>query len=157
MIMTDTVVGKVRSIGVSNFSQKNLEEILLTAEIFPAVNQVNFYFGFDVHSFIKSEQLEVHAYNPEHRLVEYSKSKGIVVQAYSPLGSAESPILTDDYVVRIAQKHSISSADVLLGYLSMFNLYCIFECLESPIVLSYCSCKRPCGATQISHTIPYRV
>lgn len=66
MIMTDTVVGKVRSIGVSNFSQKNLEEILLTAEIFPAVNQVNFYFGFDVHSFIKSEQLEVHAYNPEH-------------------------------------------------------------------------------------------
>ena len=34
-------LGKVRSIGVSNFSEAKLEEILKTAEIIPAVNQAN--------------------------------------------------------------------------------------------------------------------
>jgi glycerol 2-dehydrogenase (NADP+) len=63
--------------------------------------------------------LEIHVYNPEHNLVEYSKSKGIVVEAYAPLGSADSPILLDEHVVQIAKKHSINPADVLLGYLSM--------------------------------------
>jgi len=64
-------------------------------------------------------QLEIHAYNPEHKLVEYSRSKGIVVEAYAPLGSTDSPMLTDEHVVHIAQKHALNSADILLGYLSM--------------------------------------
>jgi diketogulonate reductase-like aldo/keto reductase len=41
------VAGKVRSIGVSNFSEIKLEEILPTAEIFPAVNQANFLSPLD--------------------------------------------------------------------------------------------------------------
>ncbi|KAF9479761.1 Aldo/keto reductase [Pholiota conissans] len=92
--------GKVKSIGVSNFSEKKLEEILPTAEVIPAVNQ-----------------LELHVYNPQHNLVAYTKSKGIVPQAYSPLGSTNSPLLADDLVVEIASKHSLQPADVLLGYL----------------------------------------
>ncbi|KAF8196064.1 NADP-dependent oxidoreductase domain-containing protein [Pholiota molesta] len=92
--------GKVRSIGVSNFSEKKLEEILPTAEVIPAVNQ-----------------LELHIYNPQHKLLTYLKSKDIVAQAYSPLGSTNSPLLTDEVVVEIASKHSLQPADVLLGYL----------------------------------------
>lgn len=92
--------GKVKSIGVSNFSQAKLEEILPTAEITPAVNQ-----------------LELHPYNPQHELVDYLKSKGILPQAYSPLGSTGSPLLTDEAVVGISQKHELAPADVLLGYL----------------------------------------
>jgi glycerol 2-dehydrogenase (NADP+) len=61
--------GKVKTIGVSNFSQMKLEEILPTAEIIPAVNQ-----------------LEIHLWNPQHNLVAYLRSKGIIPQAYSPLG-----------------------------------------------------------------------
>ncbi|KAF9461730.1 NADP-dependent oxidoreductase domain-containing protein [Collybia nuda] len=91
--------GKVRSIGVSNFSQAKLEEILPTAEILPVV-----------------DQLELHVYNPQHNLIAYLKSKGIVPQAYSPLGSAGSPLLTDDKVIDIAKKHSINPADVLIAY-----------------------------------------
>jgi len=92
--------GKVKSIGVSNFSEVKLEEILPTAEIIPAVNQ-----------------LELHVYNPQHKLISYLKSKGIVPQAYSPLGSTNSPLLSDENVTSIASKYSLQPADVLLGYL----------------------------------------
>ncbi|KAL0953976.1 hypothetical protein HGRIS_005135 [Hohenbuehelia grisea] len=92
--------GKVKAIGVSNFSKKKLDEILPTAEVIPAVNQ-----------------LEIHVYNPQHGLIDYLKSKGITPQAYSPLGSTNSPLLSDETVTEIAGKHSLNTADVLLGYL----------------------------------------
>ena len=47
------------------------------------------------------------------------KGKGIAPQAYSPLGSSNSPLLTDDVVVQIATKHSLQPSDILLGYLRM--------------------------------------
>ncbi|CAL1698939.1 unnamed protein product [Somion occarium] len=92
--------GKVKAIGVSNFSQKKLEEILPTAKVVPAV-----------------DQLELHLYNPQHELVSYLKSKDIVPQAYSPLGSTGSPLLSDETASALAQKYELNTADVLLGYL----------------------------------------
>ncbi|KAE9395779.1 Aldo/keto reductase [Gymnopus androsaceus JB14] len=92
--------GKVKSIGISNFSVKKMEEILPTATIIPAVNQ-----------------LELHPYNPQHELLAYLRSKGIVAQAYSPLGSTNSPLLKDEVVLNIAQKHSLQPSDVLLEWL----------------------------------------
>ncbi|KAF8348456.1 NADP-dependent oxidoreductase domain-containing protein [Amanita rubescens] len=92
--------GKIRSIGVSNCSQVKIEHLLPTAEIVPAVNQ-----------------LELHVYNPQHKLIDFLKSKNIVPQAYSPLGSTNAPLLTDEVVVEIAAKHGLKPANVLLGYL----------------------------------------
>lgn len=92
--------GKVRSIGVSNCSESKLGEILPTATIVPVVNQ-----------------LELHIYNPQHKLLDFLRSKGIRAQAYSPLGSTNSPLFKDDTVVSLAEKHSLQPADVLLGYL----------------------------------------
>jgi len=92
--------GKVKAIGVSNFSEKFLEEILATAEIKPAVNQ-----------------LELHLYNPQLKLLAYLKSKGITAEAYSPLGSTGAPLLTDETAMAIAKKHDLETSDVLLGYL----------------------------------------
>jgi glycerol 2-dehydrogenase (NADP+) len=63
----------------------------------------------------------LHIYNPQHKLLTYLKSKGIVAQAYSPLGSTNSPLLTDEAVVEIASKHTIQPADVLLGYLGTLS------------------------------------
>ncbi|KAG6818970.1 hypothetical protein H0H93_016744 [Arthromyces matolae] len=100
--------GKVKAIGVSNFSEAKLAEILPTAEVVPAVNQRR----IRLHP-----QLELHVYNPQHKLTEYLKSKGILPQAYSPLGSVNSPLLTDETVVKIAQKYSLNASDVLIGYL----------------------------------------
>ncbi|KAF8437925.1 NADP-dependent oxidoreductase domain-containing protein [Boletus edulis BED1] len=92
--------GKVRSIGASNFSQMMLEKILPIAEIIPAV-----------------DQLELHLYNPQLKLLDYLKSKAIVPQAYSPLGSTNSPLFTDEVATEIAHKYGLQTADVLLGYL----------------------------------------
>ncbi|KAI0036420.1 Aldo/keto reductase [Vararia minispora EC-137] len=92
--------GKVRAIGVSNMSQKKLEEFLPRISIPPAANQ-----------------LELHAYNPDHALVAYLKTKGIVPQAYSPLGSSGSPLVQDATVKTIAEKHGAPPGAVLLGWL----------------------------------------
>ena len=56
-------------------------------------------------------------YNPDHKLAEYLKSKGIVPEAYSPLGSVGSPLLNDEVAVEIASKHNLTPADVLLAWL----------------------------------------
>ena len=102
-------LGKVRAIGLSNASEKTVEEILKTATIPPAV-----------------DQLELHLYNPQHELTDYLKRKGIVPQAYSPLGSTGAPLLQDETTVEIAQKHSLQPSDVLLGYLRMSYLFTRF-------------------------------
>uniref|UniRef100_A0A0D6R7L7 NADP-dependent oxidoreductase domain-containing protein n=1 Tax=Araucaria cunninghamii TaxID=56994 RepID=A0A0D6R7L7_ARACU len=62
--------GKVRTIGVSNFSVKKLQDLLTYAKVVPAVDQV-----------------ECHPIWQQHKLQAFCKSKGIHVTAYSPLGS----------------------------------------------------------------------
>jgi diketogulonate reductase-like aldo/keto reductase len=47
----------------------------------------------------------------------YLHSKGILPQAYSPLGSTGSPLLSDETATEISQKHGLGVSDVLLGYL----------------------------------------
>ncbi|KAG8897907.1 hypothetical protein FRB99_007797 [Tulasnella sp. 403] len=92
--------GKVKAIGVSNCSQLKLEEELLPfAEILPAVNQI-----------------EIHPYNPQHNLTKFLRSKGITVEAYSPLGSSNAPLTKDEVVVEIAEKHKAAPANVLIGW-----------------------------------------
>ncbi|KAJ7587352.1 Aldo/keto reductase [Mycena floridula] len=91
--------GKAKSIGVSNFSELNLGKILPTATVKPAVNQ-----------------LELHPYNPQHKLLAYLKEQGIRPEAYSPLGSTGSPLLKDDVILKIAKERNLSPADVLLGW-----------------------------------------
>ncbi|PKA47021.1 Non-functional NADPH-dependent codeinone reductase 2 [Apostasia shenzhenica] len=67
-------LGLVKTIGVSNFSCKKLDQILATANIPPAVNQV-----------------EMHPLWQQKKLMEFCKEKGILVSAYSPLGSNGAP------------------------------------------------------------------
>ena len=62
-------------------------------------------------------KLELHLYNPQLQLLEYLKSKTIVPQAYSPLGSTNSPLFADEVATEIARKYGLQTADVLLGCL----------------------------------------
>jgi len=91
--------GKVKAIGVSNFGIPWLEYILKTAKVVPAVNQV-----------------ELHPYNPSHELKKYCDEKGILLEAYCPLGSTNSPLLGDPEIKAIADKHGVSPATVLISY-----------------------------------------
>ncbi|KAG8926351.1 hypothetical protein FRC02_008957 [Tulasnella sp. 418] len=91
--------GRVRAIGVSNWSEPNLQLLEKTWTVVPAVNQV-----------------ELHPYLPQHDLKKYCESKGIYLEAYSPLGSTTSPLLKDSVILRIAEKHSVSVANVLISW-----------------------------------------
>jgi L-glyceraldehyde reductase len=62
--------GKVRSVGVSNFTVKHLEAIIKATGEPPVVNQI-----------------EAHPLLPQDDLVEYCKKEGIHLTAYSPLGN----------------------------------------------------------------------
>ena len=60
--------GKIRAIGVSNFSPKDLDNIIKHTKIVPHVNQIGFFIG-----------------NNQKETDDYCKEKNILVEAYSPL------------------------------------------------------------------------
>ncbi|KAI8520197.1 hypothetical protein Bbelb_034540 [Branchiostoma belcheri] len=99
--------GLCRAIGVSNFNPQQLERVLQNCRIKPAVNQV-----------------ELHPYLVQQKLVDYCKSKDVVITAYSPLGSpgrdfaqpGEARVLEDPVVLDIAKNHGKTPAQVLLRY-----------------------------------------
>lgn len=91
--------GKVKSIGVSNFSIHNLERLLASAKIVPAVNQI-----------------EGHPYLPQFKLLDYCASKNIHITQYSPLGSSNSELLQDPILIQIAKKHQVSVAQVIISW-----------------------------------------
>lgn len=91
--------GKAKAIGVSNVSQEFLERLLKTAKVTPAANQV-----------------ELHPYLPQHELVNFCHSKGVLCQAYSPLGSTDSPLLKDPVLVEIAKAKGVDVGQVVISW-----------------------------------------
>jgi diketogulonate reductase-like aldo/keto reductase len=91
--------GRARAIGVSNYTVKHLEELLATSKVVPAVNQVEF------HPFLYKEQAE---------LLKFCSSKGILVEAYSPLAHGQRSDATT--IPPIADKYGKSSAQVILRW-----------------------------------------
>jgi diketogulonate reductase-like aldo/keto reductase len=89
--------GYARSIGVSNFSVGQLDELLAVADVAPAVNQVQFSpFEF------------------RRRLLEACEQRGVAVEAYSPLGTGRH--LRDARVQRIADRLGRTPAQVLIRW-----------------------------------------
>ena len=89
--------GKARSIGVSNYYQNHLDELLSEADIIPAVNQVE----FTPYLYLKE-------------LKEYCDNKGIRLEAYSPLTRGRK--LKDPKLMDIAKKYNKSSAQILIRW-----------------------------------------
>jgi len=91
--------GKAKSVGVSNYTIANLEEMEAYQNVIPAVNQIEF------HPWLYSDQKKVH---------DYCRQKGIVITSYSPLTRASE--LNDVLVREIAEKHVVSSSQILLRW-----------------------------------------
>lgn len=91
--------GKTKAIGVANFSVPFLEELMKEAKVTPAANQI-----------------ENHPYLPQQEIVDYCKEKGILITAYSPLGSTGSPLFQEKEIQEVAKKHDVSPGTVLLSY-----------------------------------------
>lgn len=97
--------GLVREIGVSNFPVSLLHELMTGCKIPPAVNQV-----------------EMHPYLQQSKLLKYCEKRGVHLQAYSPLGSpgykqeAEPILLEDPVLKRIAKSHNATVAQICIAW-----------------------------------------
>ena len=88
---------KVRAIGVSNFQVHHLKDVMISAEVKPMVNQVEYH--------PKLSQVELNA---------YCRSESIQLEAWSPLMQGE--LLEDETLMNIAKAHSKSVAQVILRW-----------------------------------------
>jgi aldehyde reductase len=99
--------GLTKSIGVSNFTIRQLKDILGVATIKPVVNQV-----------------ECHPYLTQNKLKEFCESNGVLLTGYAPLGSAkrswagpeEDAILDEPVVKQLANKYKKTNAQVLIKF-----------------------------------------
>ena len=89
--------GKIRAIGVSNFDPNDIENILKHCEIIPHVNQIGYFIGLD-----------------QKKTLEYCETKGIVVEAYSPLGIGY--LLSNPVIGEVAKKYDVSPAQICIRY-----------------------------------------
>ncbi|MBD3313796.1 aldo/keto reductase [Candidatus Woesearchaeota archaeon] len=96
--------GKIKSIGVSNFTIAHLREAMQHAEI-------------------SMNQIEVHPHFYQDELISFCKDNGIAVTAYSPLGRGDE--LSDPVLEKIGDNHSKSAAQVCLRWLLQKGLVAI--------------------------------
>ena len=90
-------VGKVRAIGVSNFEQADLQNILTSCKVKPMVNQIL--------SHISNTPLE---------LINYTQEQGILVEAYSPV--AHGVVLQNPELKKMALKYGVTVAQLCIKY-----------------------------------------
>lgn len=89
--------GRARAIGVSNFKKHHLEDLLQTASVVPAVNQMEFS-----------------PYMQDTEALAYSRELGIVYEAWSPLGAGH--YVNDPVFVEIGKKYGKTAAQVILRW-----------------------------------------
>ncbi|CAI1566722.1 2,5-diketo-D-gluconic acid reductase A [Serratia entomophila] len=92
--------GRVKNIGVSNFSIEQIRRLEAETGVMPAVNQ-----------------LQIHPLNQQRELVDWLRVQGVVTQAWSPLGHGSQHILTEPGILKIAARHHKTPAQIILRWL----------------------------------------
>ena len=92
-------LGKVRSIGLSNFESERLEEVLDIANIKPSVLQV-----------------ECHPYYQQNALKQRIAPYGIKIESWYPLGHADTNLLNEPVLTKLGQKYGKSNAQIILRW-----------------------------------------
>ncbi|MCC8128131.1 MAG: aldo/keto reductase [Clostridiales bacterium] len=95
--------GKLRSIGIANFEQPDIDNLLSGSTIRPAVNQ-----------------LLAHISNTPQELIAYSESKGMKVEAYSPI--AHGKILKNPEIENMAEKYGVTVPQICIRYTLQLGL-----------------------------------
>ena len=91
--------GKVRAIGLSNFTKAQIQEILALCEVKPAILQT-----------------EIHPYSQEKEMKEFLTSQRMVIQAWYPLGHGDKTLLEEPLFARLGRKYGKSSAQIILRW-----------------------------------------
>ena len=95
--------GKLRAIGLSNFTQADIDNILESCSVKPMVNQIL-----------------VHISNTPKELIQYCQEKNILVEAYSPIAHGE--LMKNKEVLAIAEKYGVSVPQLSIRYTLQLNL-----------------------------------
>ena len=91
--------GKVKAIGLSNFNQERIQEILSLCEVKPAVLQT-----------------EVHPYYQEQELKKFLAKEGMVIQAWYPLGHGDKSLLEEPLFTELGKKYGKTNAQIILRW-----------------------------------------
>lgn len=91
--------GKVKAIGLSNFNEEQIREILAVCEVKPAVLQT-----------------EVHPYSQEKKLKEFLDKENIVIQAWYPLGHGDKALIQEPLFAELGKKYNKSNAQIILRW-----------------------------------------
>ena len=97
-MVTAQKLGLIRSIGVSNFEPEHLDKIIDETGVAPAVNQI-----------------EIHPYWVQERMVKANQERGIITEAWSPLGRG-SDALKEAVITELAEKYGKTSAQIILRW-----------------------------------------
>lgn len=89
--------GKLRAIGISNFLEEDIKNLMEACTVKPMVNQVL-----------------AHITNTPFELIDYCKSQDILVEAYSPVAHGEA--LKNPEIVKMAEKYGVSPAQLCIQY-----------------------------------------
>lgn len=91
--------GKVRAIGLSNFNEEQIREILAVCKVKPTVLQT-----------------EVHPYSQEKKLKEFLRDESIVAQAWYPLGHGDKALINEPLFSKLAEKYGKTNAQIILRW-----------------------------------------
>lgn len=91
--------GKVRAIGLSNFNEAQIREILEICEVKPSVLQS-----------------EVHPYSQEQALKQFLAQEGMVIQAWYPLGHGDKALINEPLFAELGEKHGKRNAQIILRW-----------------------------------------
>lgn len=91
--------GKVKAIGLSNFNEKQIQEILDICEVKPAVLQT-----------------EVHPYSQEKELKKFLDKESIVIQAWYPLGHGDKALREEPLFTELGEKYGKTNSQIILRW-----------------------------------------
>ncbi len=91
--------GKIKAIGVCNFTVEKLEELKANAKILPVINQI------ELHPIFQQKELQA-----------YNKQNNIITQPWSPLGNGNAGLLENDKLKAIGEKYRKTVAQVILRW-----------------------------------------
>lgn len=95
--------GKIRAIGLSNFQKQDIDNILASCTVKPVVNQIL-----------------AHVSNVPTELIKYSQDKGMLVEAYSPVGHGE--LFKNDAIKAMAESYDVSIPQLCIRYVLQLGL-----------------------------------
>lgn len=124
--------GRVKTIGVSNFTKEGLQRLIDETGVVPAINQI-----------------ELHPFFNQSELREFNASKGILTQAWSPLGQG-GELLESAIIGQIAAKHDATPAQVVIAWhLAIGNVVIPKSVTESRIRENYAALEVSLDETDV--------